>query len=106
MDRAAPQAGRAPQAATDSPATTPSPNAPLGLFAGYGVELEYMIVDAESLDVRPLADRLLAAAAGHLTGEYEAGDAAWSNELVAHLIEIKTNGPVARMADVPQLVQR
>jgi len=33
--------------------------APLGLFEGYGVELEYMIVDATGFDVRPIADRLI-----------------------------------------------
>ena len=32
----------------------------LRLFEAVGVELEYMIVDAETLDVRPEADRLFA----------------------------------------------
>jgi gamma-glutamyl:cysteine ligase YbdK (ATP-grasp superfamily) len=35
---------------------------PLGLFEGFGIELEYMIVDRTSLAVQPIADRLLAAA--------------------------------------------
>lgn len=68
-------------------------SAPLHLFQGYGVELEYMIVDARTLDVYPAADRLLEAAAGHLTSDVEFGDTAWSNELVLHVIEFKTNGP-------------
>lgn len=65
----------------------------LGLFQGYGVELEYMIVDAESLDVRPIADQLLAAEAGSIVSDVELGPVAWSNELVLHVIELKTNGP-------------
>ncbi len=69
------------------------PDRKLGLFAGYGVELEYMIVDAESLDVRPIADQLLAAEAGQIVSDVELGPVAWSNELVLHVIELKTNGP-------------
>ena len=33
---------------------------PLHLFEGYGLELEYMIVDRETFEVRPIADWLLA----------------------------------------------
>src|SRR4029079_12645002 len=33
--------------------------APIAAFDAYGIELEYMIVDRESLAVRPIADRLL-----------------------------------------------
>jgi gamma-glutamyl:cysteine ligase YbdK (ATP-grasp superfamily) len=69
----------------------------LGLFEGYGVELEYMIVDSETLDVRPLADRVIAAEHGALENEIERDDFAWSNELARHVIEIKTNGPVASL---------
>ncbi len=67
--------------------------APLGLFAAYGIEVEYMLVDAERLDVAPAADRLLEAAAGELTDEFENGDVAWNNELALHVIEFKCNGP-------------
>ena len=35
----------------------------LRLFEGYGVELEYMIVDQQSLSVLPVADRVLQAQA-------------------------------------------
>ncbi len=68
-------------------------SAPLSLFQGYGVELEYMLVDARSLDVYPAADKLLEAAAGRLVPDVEFGDQAWSNELALHVIEFKTNGP-------------
>lgn len=66
----------------------------LGWFEGYGIEIEYMIVDDESLAVRPIADRLLAqAAGGEIRSEVERGAIAWSNELALHLVELKTNGP-------------
>ncbi|HBE94949.1 MAG TPA: glutamate--cysteine ligase, partial [Desulfovibrio sp.] len=66
---------------------------PLSLFEGFGVELEYMLVDARTLDVYPAADKLLEAAGGKLTADVEFGDQAWSNELALHVIEFKTNGP-------------
>lgn len=70
----------------------------LSLFEGFGVEIEYMIVDDDSLDVRPYCDRVLAAAAGDITNAVKRGPVVWSNELCAHLIEIKTNGPAATLA--------
>ena len=71
---------------------------PLGLFAGYGVELEYMIVDTDSLDVRPIADQLIEAEHGALENEIERDAFAWSNELARHVVELKTNGPVASLS--------
>ena len=64
------------------------------LFEAIGVEMEYMIVDNSSLDVLPIADKLMKAATGEVSGEAEMGELAWSNELVLHVIELKTNGPV------------
>lgn len=68
----------------------------LGLFEGYGIEVEAAVVDAESLEVRPVVDALLREAAG--TGEWvedvDDGPIGWSNELVNHVVELKTNGPV------------
>lgn len=69
----------------------------LHLFQGYGIELEYMIVDRRTLEVRPITDQILTAMAGSLTNEVELGEFAWSNELVMHVIELKTNGPVVRL---------
>ena len=74
---------------------TPQPH--LHAFDGYGIELEYMIVDRQSLAVRPLADRLLVDAAGAVVNEIAHGATAWSNELVAHVIELKTNGPATSL---------
>ncbi|MFN4258062.1 MAG: glutamate-cysteine ligase family protein [Gemmataceae bacterium] len=82
------------------PIVNPSP---LHLFAGFGIELEYMMVAAETLSVLPVADRVLAAAAGKITGDVELGPIAWSNELVNHVIELKTNGPVASLTGVEEL---
>ncbi len=74
---------------------------PLHLFEGFGIELEYMIVDRDTLDVAPIADRLLEAAAGNLSGDHEDGPIAWSNELVLHVIELKTNGPAPSLLPLP-----
>lgn len=69
----------------------------LSAFSKFGIEIEYMIVDRTTLDVAPLADRLLTEAAGELTEETEQGEIAWSNELALHVIEVKTNGPRPRL---------
>lgn len=66
---------------------------PLGLFEGIGIELEYMIVDADTLNVAPVCDELLRAEAGEITSDVEFDDISWSNELVCHVIELKTSGP-------------
>lgn len=67
---------------------------PLHLFQAFGVELEYMLVDRDSLDVRPITDEILKAIAGSYEAEIERGVLCWSNELVLHVIELKTNGPM------------
>lgn len=69
----------------------------LGLFQGYGVELEYMIVARDSLAVLPVTDLVLEAAAGKMVNEIERGVMCWSNELVLHVIELKTNGPATAL---------
>jgi gamma-glutamyl:cysteine ligase YbdK (ATP-grasp superfamily) len=66
-------------------------------FSVFGIEIEYMIVDRETLEVAPLSDKLLTAAHGELTQETEQGEIAWSNELALHVIEVKTNGPTSRL---------
>ncbi len=77
-----------------------------GLFTLYGVELEYMIVDAATLAVRPVADELLTAAAGELTDEFENGTIAWNNELALHVIEFKCNGPQPHLSGLAGDFQR
>lgn len=72
--------------------------ATLGLFEAFGVEVEYMLVDGERLDVAPNADLLLEAVAGELVDEWENGAVAWNNELALHVIEFKCNGPRPSLA--------
>jgi gamma-glutamyl:cysteine ligase YbdK (ATP-grasp superfamily) len=65
----------------------------LHAFAGYGIELEYMIVDRQTLSIMPIADRLLRAGAGEVTPDVDRGPFGWSNEIVLHLVEIKNARP-------------
>jgi len=71
-----------------------SPSETLGLFEGFGIEIEYMIVDGETLGVRTITDELLKKVAGTYEMEVDRGALCWSNELALHVIELKTNGPV------------
>lgn len=82
---------------------------PFHLLEAHGVELEYMIVDAGTLDVRPIADRLLEIAANEpeaapefedesaVPTEVVVGDISLSNELTRHLVELKTAHPVSAL---------
>ena len=78
----------------------------LHLFEGYGVELEYMIVDRKNLSVLPVADKILQAQAGVLVNEIEVGPLCWSNELVLHVIELKTNGPAETLQGLAEHFQQ
>lgn len=78
----------------------------LSLFEGFGIELEYMIVSSTTLDVLPIADRLIEAESGQVENEIERGAYAWSNELARHVIEIKTNGPVPGFVGVAEGFQK
>lgn len=78
---------------------------PLAAFAGYGIEIEYMIVDRDTLAVRGLCDRLMQLTAGSTEAEVERGAMAWSNELALHVVELKTNGPAPALAALPALFQ-
>jgi gamma-glutamyl:cysteine ligase YbdK (ATP-grasp superfamily) len=75
--------------------------APWRLFEVTGLEIELMIVDAETLSVAPLADRLLGEAAGVAdASDVDHGLIGWSNELALHVIELKTGTPTARLTGV------
>jgi gamma-glutamyl:cysteine ligase YbdK (ATP-grasp superfamily) len=117
------------------------------LFERFGVELEYMIVERESLAVLPVADQVLYAVAEEhwqqaasgtqrsgrspcrpATGSPEAAggtqqavsgtrgasypsdvdleELSWSNELVLHVIELKTNGPARSLNSLADYFQR
>lgn len=79
---------------------------PLHLFDAFGIELEYMIVDAATLDVRPIADELFRAVAGAYVSDVERGAITWSNELVAHVVELKTATPARSLAGLADEFQR
>lgn len=76
---------------------------PLALFEAVGIELEYMIVDSDTLDVLPIADKLLEAAAGEITGDYSKPGISWNNELALHVIEFKTTLPAAELGPLKPL---
>lgn len=68
----------------------------LHLFEGVGIELEYMIVHQNNLKVNPICDCLLQKVSGNLSGDYGNGKISWSNEIVQHVVELKTNGPATQ----------
>lgn len=77
----------------------------LPAFAGYGIELEYMIVDRKTLSVMPVADELLRQMTEEPVAEVCRGLAAWSNELVLHVIELKNPAPVDAMESLADVFQ-
>ncbi len=83
---------------------------PLGLFDRYGVELEYMIVDRDTLNVRPICDELLKAVCGSYESEIqpdgEDSPIAWSNELALHVVEFKTNDPAESLNGLDGLLHQ
>ena len=75
------------------------------LFEVIGVELEYMIVDRDTLDVRPICDELLISESGEVVSDIERGPITWSNELASHVIELKTSRPVENLDQVANQFQ-
>lgn len=73
------------------------------LFEVVGIELEYMVVRSSDLKVSPIVDKLLTRKNGSLTSDVENGRIEWSNELVAHVVELKTNGPTSDVEGLAQL---
>lgn len=85
------------------------------LFERFGVELEYMVVDRDTLAVRPVVDRLLQAAAKLPGGKVESesepgwpdevslGPISLSNELTAHVLEFKATEPTPQLHGVSSL---
>jgi glutamate---cysteine ligase / carboxylate-amine ligase len=79
----------------------------LGLFDACGIEMEYMIVDQDTLDVRPVADEILAEmAGGRQVSEVEIGPITWSNELALHVIELKTTDPAPKLRPLPSIFEK
>lgn len=72
-------------------------DATFSLFQVFGVEMEYMIVDKNTLRIKSIADKLIFETAGDYTAEVQRGELVWSNELVNHVIEIKCARPVSSL---------
>jgi gamma-glutamyl:cysteine ligase YbdK (ATP-grasp superfamily) len=62
------------------------------------VEIEVMIVDRATLDVKPVCDELLAGVAGEPAADVVLGDVTWSNELTLHVLELKTSAPAPSLS--------
>lgn len=67
----------------------------LGLFEKFGIELEYMIVRTADGKVAPLAAEIMIAQCGEAASDCTIGACEVSNELAAHVFELKTPGPTA-----------
>lgn len=68
------------------------------LFEVTGIELEYMVVDRDTLKVLPIVDKLFEDVTGKITSDVERGDVEWSNELVSHVVELKTAKPTKKIS--------
>ena len=73
------------------------------LFEVFGIELEYMLVNSADLKVTPIVDQLLTKKNGSLTSDVDNGKIEWSNELVGHVLELKTNGPTGDLESLDEL---
>lgn len=73
------------------------------LFSVIGIEIEYMLVDKDTLNVQPKSDKILKMAAYSGVGDE---DISLSNELVMHVIELKNNGPRPLSTPLSQQFQK
>lgn len=72
----------------------------LSLFEKFGIELEYMIVNRTDARVAPIADRIPIAQCGEPVSDCNVGPCEVSNELAAHVIELKTPAPTADLVQL------
>lgn len=75
-------------------------------FTAYGIELEYMLVDRATLSVRSIADQLMERYGDAGSGEITRGALSWSNELVAHVIELKNPRPTDTLGALVDIQQQ
>lgn len=64
-----------------------------------------MIVQRDTLQVLPMTDKLIYDEVGEYLSDVEFGDIAWSNELVLHVVELKTQGPVKSLVNLQEKFQ-
>jgi gamma-glutamyl:cysteine ligase YbdK (ATP-grasp superfamily) len=75
---------------------------PYSLFECIGIELEYMIVNRKTLMPAPISDQLIIKKIGQITDELDNGSISWSNELVLHVLELKTTKPMPGVEGLSQ----
>ena len=63
-----------------------------------GIELQYMVVDKSTLQVRPIVGLLFAELAGRPVSDVQRGDVDLSNVIVSHVVELKTAKPTRNIA--------
>ncbi|MBF0254084.1 MAG: glutamate--cysteine ligase [Candidatus Omnitrophica bacterium] len=73
---------------------TKEPPGRYGLFEVAGIELEYMLVRPDTMNPAPVVDEILRRVAGDYTTDHVSRGIGWSNELVNHVIEVRTENPV------------
>jgi glutamate---cysteine ligase / carboxylate-amine ligase len=71
------------------------------LLEVFGIELEYMVADKETMAVRPIADQLFEKVVGEIASDVTGDRVDWSNELVSHVVEFKNARPES---NVPELL--
>lgn len=74
--------------------------APRRIFSCAGIELEYMVVDVDTLDVKPIVQNLFAEVGCPGQSDVDRDKFTWSNELVAHVVELKLSRPEPSLTDV------
>lgn len=84
---------------------THSPSS-LHLFEAFGVELEYMMVEADSLNVCPKVDKLFESIAGHSTSLVQGDKVDMDNELAAHVVELKNPVPTSSLMGLAVAFQK
>jgi len=79
--------------------------APLRLFEGYGVEIEYALVERDTLAAAPISDRILRDQQGRCVQDLSHGTIAWCNELALHVIELKNELPAGTLVGLDDAFQ-
>ncbi len=85
------------------PASLPAAGPRYRLFEVVGIELEYPIVGPD-LAVLPLVEEAFRRLHGRPTSDLERGGAGFSNELAAHVFELKTLVPERRLVDAERVL--
>ena len=70
------------------------------LFEVTGIELEYMVVDRDTMKVLPIVDRLFRDLSGTKASDIRRGDMEWSNELANHVVEIRNAKPARKLTSL------